>query len=182
MHLVDSERELSLNKMRIFIDTEFTDHARPDLISLGIAAEDGKVFYAERTDYRYEDCTEFVQREVLPLLGKTPGAACTAAELILRLREWIDALPEPAVVYYDFETDLQLLEAILRGDRPKNFAGAELVDNKIFRHSAYKLGEVLTYSNAYPPHHALADALALRSGYLRWEAAISGREWRSGIY
>lgn len=44
--------------MLVFIDTEFTDHAKSDLISLGMAAVGGKDFYAERTDYRYQDCRE----------------------------------------------------------------------------------------------------------------------------
>lgn len=38
--------------MLIFLDTEFTDFARPDLISLALVSEDGREFYAERIDYR----------------------------------------------------------------------------------------------------------------------------------
>ncbi len=93
--------------MRIFIDTEFTDHTHPDLISIGIAAEGGQVFYAERTDYRYEDCSTFVRNEVIPLLGRELQATCTAAELSGRLYEWFRILPEAATVFYDFETDRQ---------------------------------------------------------------------------
>jgi hypothetical protein len=167
--------------MRIFIDTEFTNHVHPDLISIGIAAEGGQVFYAERTDYRHENCTSFVRSEVIPLLGRESAATCTTEELSRRLYEWFRMLPEAATVFYDFETDRQLLEASFLGPRPGNLAGYELVDHKIFRHSAYKLGEVLTYSATWPPHHALADAQALREGFLRWEAAISGREWTSPI-
>jgi hypothetical protein len=29
----------------------------------------------------------------------------------------------------------------------------------------------LTYTSDWPPHHALADARALRAGYLAWSAA-----------
>lgn len=164
--------------MRIFIDTEFTDHAHPDLISIGMVAEDGQSFYAERADYRYEDCSSFVRNEVLPLLRHKPDAACTTAELSRRLYEWFRALPEAVIVFYDFETDRRLLEASFLGPLPVNLSRYELVDHKIFRHPAYKLGEVLTYSPTFPPHHALADAKALREGYLRWEAAMSGRDWR----
>jgi hypothetical protein len=167
--------------MRIFIDTEFTNHADPDLISIGVAAEGGQIFYAERTDCRYENCSSFVCNEILPLLGREPDARCTAIELSRRLYEWFLALPEGLTVIYDFETDRNLLEASFLGPLPSNLSGYELVDHKIFRHSAYKLGEVLTYSAAWPPHHALADAKALREGYLRWEAAAEGREWRQPI-
>ncbi len=165
--------------MRIFIDTEFTDHAQPDLISIGMAAEGGKTFYAELLDYRYEACTHFVREEVIPLLGRIPDAACTTHELANRLFVWFASLPEPATVFYDFETDRRLLENSFLGEAPGNLCGYNLVDHKIFRHPAYKLGEVLTYSAARPTHHALADAQALREGYLRWEAAMAGHEWRS---
>lgn len=117
--------------MRIFIDTEFTDHVHPDLISIGMAAEGGQMFYAERTDFRHENCTSFVLRAVIPLLGHEPAATCTAAELSRRLYEWFRTLPETATVLYDFETDRQLLEASFLGPRPGNLTGYELVDHKI---------------------------------------------------
>lgn len=156
--------------MLVFIDTEFTDHACPVLISIGLAAVGVEDFYAERTDYRREDCTAFVLAEIVPLLGRVPGAACVAAELARRLRVWFDALPEPATLFYDFETDWQLFQAAFLGELPSNVGEHQLVNHKMFRHSAYKLGEVLTCSAAWPPHHALADAEALREGYLRWSA------------
>lgn len=161
----------------LFLDTEFTNYAHPDLISIGIARVGGTDFYAERTDYRHEACTDFVRNEIIPLLGQTPAAACTALELAIRLCAWFDALPEPATILFDYEADWQLLKSAFIGDPPFNFGAHQPVDHKIFRHSAYKLGEVLTYSAAWPPHHALADAQALREGYLRWQAAMSGRVW-----
>lgn len=167
--------------MLVFLDTEFTTlaHANPDLISIGMAAVGATDFYAERIDYRRDDTSEFVRTDVIPLLGKIPGAACTSVELASRLRSWFDALPEPAIVMYDFLMDWQLLQAAFAGDLPQNLGGHQLVDHKIFRHPAYKLGEVLTYSAEWPPHHALADALALKDGFLRWEAAMAGRVWNT---
>ena len=58
-----------------FLDTEFTDFVRPDLISIALVSEDGREFYAERTDYREDDCSDFVRETVLPLLGGVPDAA-----------------------------------------------------------------------------------------------------------
>ena len=46
--------------MLVFLDTEFTSFFQPDLISVGLVAEDGREFYAERTDYRCDECTVFV--------------------------------------------------------------------------------------------------------------------------
>ncbi|MYM82638.1 hypothetical protein GTP44_11805 [Duganella sp. FT50W] len=159
--------------MLVFIDTEFTNHNRPSLISIGLAAVGGNDFYAELTDYKREDCSEFVVAEILPLLGRSPEAACTSQELIGRLQEWFDALPSLATIVYDYEVDWQLLKATFHEELPPNVAGHQLIDHRIFRTSAYKLGEVLTYTKALPEHHALADARALREGYLRWSTRLT---------
>lgn len=50
-----------VNIMLVFLDTEFTAFVRPDLISIALVAEDGREFYAERTDYYREDCSDFVK-------------------------------------------------------------------------------------------------------------------------
>ena len=38
--------------MLVFLDTEFTDFVRPDLISIALVSEDGREFYTERTNSR----------------------------------------------------------------------------------------------------------------------------------
>lgn len=167
--------------MLVFLDTEFTDFAQPELISIGLATIGAPDFYAERSDYPIDRCSPFVVKEVLPLLGRTPESVCSALELSRRLNAWFDALPEQAHVLYDFEADWKLLNAAFVGELPNRVGKHELVDRKIFRHSAYKLGEVLTYTAERPPHHALADAQALLEGYLRWKAAMDGRTWSSHV-
>ena len=84
--------------MLVFLDTELTDFARPDLISLALVSEDGQEFYAERTDYCHADCSDFVRQTVQPLLGRVPGAACSRSELTDRVRDWFTQLSEPATV------------------------------------------------------------------------------------
>ena len=91
--------------MLTFLDTEFTKFNRPDLISIAMVSEDGREFYAERTDYRRDECTAFVCETVLPLLGRVPGAACSRPELTSRVRKWFEALPEPAIIVFDYERD-----------------------------------------------------------------------------
>lgn len=163
--------------MLVFLDTEFTDFAQPDLISIGLATTGVPDFYAERSDYLRERCTPFVQTEVIPLLGRVPHATCDENELAQRLRAWFDQLPESAIILYDFEVDWILLRAAFAGELPTKVGAHQSIDQKIFRHSAYKLGEVLTYSEAWPQHHALADARAFREGYVRWKLATEGRQW-----
>lgn len=68
---------VSVRTMLVFLDTEFTDFARPDLISLALVSEDGREFYAERTDYFETRRSDFVRETIQPLLGRVPGAACT---------------------------------------------------------------------------------------------------------
>nr|WP_181375057.1 hypothetical protein [Polaromonas sp. W10N] len=67
--------------MLVFLNTEFTDFARPDLISIALVSEDGQEFYAERDDYCHADCSDFVRETVQSLLGRVPGAACSRSEL-----------------------------------------------------------------------------------------------------
>ena len=68
--------------MLVFLDTEFSDFAKSDLISLALVAEDGREFYAERTDYRKNECSALVRETVWPLLGCVPGAAVRATSLL----------------------------------------------------------------------------------------------------
>ena len=96
--------------MLVFLDTEFTDFVRPDLISIALVAENGREFYAERTDYRENDCSDFVRETVLPLLGGVPDAACSRSELTQRLHEWFEQLPEPATIVYDFRSGLAIAD------------------------------------------------------------------------
>lgn len=55
----------------LFVDTEFTSLEHPELVSLGVAASDGREFYAERSDFPRGRCSAFVVSEVLPKLGYT---------------------------------------------------------------------------------------------------------------
>lgn len=57
---------------KIFLDTEFTGlHQHASLISVGLAAENGDIFYAELTDYDKTQVNEWVQTNVLPLLSES---------------------------------------------------------------------------------------------------------------
>jgi hypothetical protein len=56
--------------MRIFLDTEFTAlHQKASLISIGLAAENGDVFYAQLTDYDKLNTSDWVLQNVIPLLS-----------------------------------------------------------------------------------------------------------------
>ena len=158
--------------MLVFLDTEFTKFNRPDLISIALVSEDGREFYAERTDYYPEDCNDFVKETVLPLLGRVPDAACTRPELTNRVREWFKQLPEPATVIFDYDWDWKLLAVAMLGrphsKPPGNFAKQLYLDSYAISHPAFEAALNAVYSPDWPPHHALADARALMAGYRAW--------------
>lgn len=159
--------------MLVFLDTEFTNFVRPDLISIVLVSEDGREFYAERTDYRHADCSDFVRQTVQPLLGRVPGAQCDRAELSRRLRGWFAQLPEPAIVIHDFQSDWALLaEAWLGGSdcrQPPAKLGENLhLDSQAITHPVFERAQNHIYTQDRPPHHALADARALMAGYRAW--------------
>lgn len=167
--------------MLVFLDTEFTDFVRPDLISIALVSEDGREFYAERTDYREDDCSDFVRETVLPLLGGVPDAAFSLSELTQRLRDWFEQLPEPATIIYDFESDWLLLADAILGRSYRNplanFGEPLHLGNSSITHPVFERAQNLTYTQDWPPHHALADARALMAGYHAWHQFME-KIWR----
>lgn len=160
--------------MLVFLDTEFTDFTRPDLISLALVAEDGREFYAERKDFRRQDCSDFVCEEVFPLLGRVADAACTRQQLTQRLRDWFEQQPEPAKLVFDFEGDwLLLANAWLGPDHnapPANVGDKILLASHTITHPVFEGALNRVYNEQLPPHHALADARGLMAGYRAWKA------------
>lgn len=158
--------------MLIFLDTEFTDFVRPDLISIALVSEDGREFYAERTDYHRDACSSFVRETVLTLLDRVPGAVCSRAELTLRLRDWFETLSEPATIIYDFEGDWLLLANAYLGryhrQPPANVGDKLHLDSYTITHPVFEQAQSRIHTQDMPPHHALADARALMAGYRAW--------------
>ncbi|WP_374605577.1 hypothetical protein [Niveibacterium sp.] len=162
--------------MLIFLDTEFTDFIDCDLISIGMASEDGAhVFYAERGDYRHEWANAFVKDAVLPYLGESAETVCSRNELRTRLWAWFAALPRHVQIACDSQHDQDLLwDAFGEGlpanlDR-KRYELAHLIDTTVF-HAA-----VCNYHARHGRwHHALHDAQANRAGWLAWMSANTGK-------
>lgn len=162
--------------MRLFLDTEFTNFNLPVLISLGLVAEDGREFYAERNDFALDACSPFVQAQVLPRLGHIPGAACDADTLGQRLYRWLEDLAEPACVLYDYAGDwLLLTEAVITAERlrlPATVQSRDFLPVETIQHPVFCKASASAYSLQWMPHHALADARALRAGWLAWREQI----------
>lgn len=60
--------------MKVFFDTEFTGlHQKTTLISIGLVAESGHVFYAELPDWNKGQVTEWIQENVIAHLLTVTG-------------------------------------------------------------------------------------------------------------
>lgn len=149
-------------KTRYFLDTEFTDFDAFQLISVAIVGEDGREFYAERTDFEASLCSAFTREVVLPLLGRIPGRAMPFAQLREELRAWLLAVPlkPKPVLCYDFEGDVDLVGRLLGCDLPRGWK-LENVKQRIdvARRSAF-------LAQQGDEHHALQDARANACAFL----------------
>ncbi|MDP3672674.1 MAG: 3'-5' exoribonuclease [Telluria sp.] len=159
--------------MLIFLDTEFTDFIDCDLVSIGMITEDGQSFYAERTDFNYDWCNDFVRSAVWAHLGADPNAKVKRDELRERLVSWFKTLPASVQVAADSFTDWELLIDALDGQKPENLTGyvdlRPLGESKVFN-------EAVCAHHAVPGrpwHHAYYDAAATRMGWLAQVAADS---------
>lgn len=144
--------------MRIFLDTEFADWDDPntDLISIGMVAEDGREFYAECIEFDRRKCTNFVNLEVLPLLGVEGVVQLDYKGLKAAVLDWLATIPEPEIAV-DYDGDWQLLARLLGQDMP-----ASLTVSNIWKSlDKEKLREYYLLHDAVP-HHALQDARANR--------------------
>lgn len=147
--------------MRVFLDTEFTDLANPEaeLISIALVAEDGREFYAECRDFDRDACTNFVQEEVLPLLGAAGAASYDERGLKAAILAWLAAIPDPEVAV-DYDGDWHLLRRLLREDVP----GGLVVTNIGSSLDTQAVEEYFALHDV-PRHHALHDARAMRHGF-----------------
>ena len=164
--------------MQVFFDTEFTSldaNRMRGLISVGLVAQNGQVFYAELSDTWDESmCSLFVLDTVIPLLQG--GEHIMGVEtLAVRLKEWIEGLTDKEVILRSDcpSVDWPFLEEIFNFHGwPKNLrqkCGTIYFshDYQINRYQA-ALGEYWK-ANAAQQHHALVDA---RSLLFAWKAAI----------
>lgn len=170
--------------MFAFLDTEFTDLViRPRLLSVGLVTEPGneRAFYAEVTDRdRIQATNWYGLSAVLPQFGKIAHAACSYAELGVRLSTFLHELiaelrdGEFVELAFGYHLDWELIdlaindsgsrswEATRRRLRPVNvyeltgFGAGRLAAEAYFKDQARAL---------ITRHHALCDARALRCAY-----------------
>lgn len=153
----------------LFLDTEYTGLGQrdPKLISLAIVNEDGRLeFYAELADtWRVDDCSEFVKREVLPLLN---GPGRLSAEVRDELRTWFMNAPSHVQTACDSATDWGFLLDLLGTPHPSNLTEKYLDLRPLIDTTIYDRTVSAYYQVDNRMHHALVDARAYRRGWLAW--------------
>lgn len=151
--------------MLLFLDTEFTDFIDTDLISIGIVSEDGREFYAERTDFNRGTCSDFVKAAVLPLLGSEAAFVGTEAELSAALKKWLAQFNEVEICV-DYSVDFELFSYLVRD--PETLAlPVGIKWRNIWSEIAAVDIESYWRENGRRAHHALHDARANKFAYER---------------
>jgi hypothetical protein len=170
--------------INIFLDTEFTSlEAEAFLVSIGLITEDGdRFFYAELTDTYSEDiCTDFVLKEVLPLLNAKPlvgevsyksvYAQMTFVDVQIHLQNWLAALIDPVQIWSDSPNhDWRYIQQIFTKELPYNLLPIpkSLLHGNTSSNARYENRVEQEYSlKILRRHHALDDAKAMRLG---WQA------------
>jgi hypothetical protein len=155
--------------MLLFLDTEYTGFGQrpPRLISLGIVAEDAsRELYIELADtWQMEDCSEFVRKEVLPLLE---GAPLAFQQGRVRLREWLLDAPRAVRMACDSSTDFRFFLELLGDPLPLNLATTYFDLRPLIDTAVYDRTVSNYYRHDNRVHHALVDARAYRKGWLAW--------------
>lgn len=160
----------------IFIDCEFTDFEIPALLSIGLVADDGGELYVELAGESHLDgASTFVLDTVAPQFGLLPHAVITRKELGHLVGAWLVELGHSSIdVAYDFHTDYDLLERALQcaglWERLKDVLRPThigyLICQDDFDAAMDRSWADSFVANGIERHHALADARALKCGFL----------------
>lgn len=162
--------------MRYFIDTEFIErgHKHPiELISIGVAAEDGREFYAVNRDFNPKHANAWVRENVLPLLPERNPMEAMAwmpyEQIRRRLYEFVTVtnnVPEPPQFWgYYCAFDYVVLSQLMGGMEhwPGTWGLPIMYD---LRQELNSRGREHVRQPGSDPHNALQDARWVRETFL----------------
>jgi hypothetical protein len=174
----------------IYLDTEFTDLLAPELLSLAMVSARGDEHYVELDiespsgANTLAHASDVVRHNgVLDQWGRVPGSESSYEQMGWRTALWLQDQVhrngQPAYVAFDYPTDYELLEHVLRDAgrwdalrqfvRPVNVAEiSSRIDGALGAAAMYEAMR----RRGIERHHALADAHALRAACL---AIVTGR-------
>jgi hypothetical protein len=171
----------------LYLDCEFTDLAKPELLSLGMVSEDGDEHYVEldladpASAQTLNSCSDFVQENnVLGQWNLIPHSKCSRRLMGERTARWVlDQVArhgQPAVIAFDFVPDYQLFERLIR-DAGQWAVVSPFCNGVDVSEMTGRLDSQLGADRIYgllrrrglERHHALADAFALRGACYAYE-------------
>lgn len=160
----------------VFFDTEFTHLFNvnsikgPELISVGLIGESGKLFYAENAEFDESECTTFVLDEVLPHL-QGGEYLMQYEDLAKRLKSWIESFGKPVLLVSDapnFDWPY-LSEMFVAYSYPNNlvkYGADEITFDNQAQLLRFKLHlKEIEKGVDFKKHHALEDAKANRDAF-----------------
>jgi hypothetical protein len=170
-------------KHLIYLDSEFTDLFAPELLSIGMVTADGQEHYLEldRDDPvsapTFAKVSEFVRHSgVLAQWGVVPESATTAREMGRRTGQWLLDKTRghgPLILAFDYVVDYELVEAALRDAGLWDVVREVVLPLRVGVLTGTSTGEeaaeqcfAALRARGLSRHHALADALALRTAHL----------------
>lgn len=179
--------------LSVYIDTEFTDFVKQDLISIGLAASNGDEFYGENYDFIRAWSSEWVREHVYSLLDlthKRDSRCYPRTMLSAKVWQWIDDLPcDFIVVMIDYHSDYDLLLDLFGDEKHPKIIEVKNIDHIIFQQCnsqvpllnasinefEQRVRSAKTKFNLYfmdyfyrtkeIQHHALSDAKANREAF-----------------
>lgn len=152
--------------IRLFLDSEWANDALRELVSLALVSEDGEhVFYAER-DPLPGMPSSFVSKTVYPLLERG-DAAMTDSAMTHALRSFLEPLDD-CEIFADAPLDFSMLSRVWNGrdqTPPEPPFRTRLAREGNLMPSVERYFELNPNQRALR-HHALVDAMALRSAWI----------------
>jgi hypothetical protein len=159
------EPEVDLSRINVvFIDTEFTDFHKPQLISLGCVRLNERYELAERLYVEVEfdllKATDWVCEYVVP---KLDGYAVDSRQAARTLADWLKSLPHrESVICFDFQYDWDFVGVLLGPEHGDLIAR---LTPRYVREEAADTRALIPDVDANV-HHALRDAEHLARGWL----------------
>ncbi len=142
--------------MRYYLDTEFNGFGG-DLLSLGLAAEDGEDYYVAIQPLP-EHLDEWVERHVVPYLFHVPQALDNRLDRVAAAHDvaaYLRADPDPLIIA-DWPEDIALFCRLLL------IGTSDIVDVDRISFEFRRTPGFSTARNSKVPHNALHDARSLR--------------------
>lgn len=164
--------------MLVFFDTEFSAFRDGRLLSVGLVTEDGRERYVELPgDGIHRDITDFVRAHVLSQFGMVAdGEAGTLVGLGERVARFLEALGAPLDLCFDYKLDRRFLEQALGLTSSWTMLQQHVTFVDVAGQASSAVARAAasaSYAASVPlrEHHALADARALRAGWLAERSA-----------